>query len=54
MTLEQAAKILAIHYYNLMGYARDLSYDPTRKEVAQTIETVLRKLNELTDKEGTA
>ncbi len=52
MTLEQAAKILAIHYYDQMSYPRDLSYNPTRQEVAQAILTVLNKLNELTGKEA--
>ncbi len=45
MTLEQAARILTIHFYDLMGYARDLSYNPTNAEVAQAIEIVLNALN---------
>lgn len=40
MQLEQAMRILEIVRCDTMGYARDLSYTPTRQEVAKAIETI--------------
>ena len=46
MDLNQALKILHIVKCDTLGYARDLSYTPTRAEIGQAIEIVTDRLAE--------
>lgn len=40
MTLEQALRILHIVKCDLLGYARNLSYEPTKEEIRQAFDVV--------------
>lgn len=41
MDLQKALEILEIVKCDNLGYARDLSYNPTPQEIGQAIETVM-------------
>lgn len=42
MSIEEALKILEIVKCDNLGYCRDLSFNPTRAQIGQAIETVLQ------------
>ncbi len=46
MELEQALKVLHIVKCDLLAYARDLSYTPSRREIGLAIEAVEEYLEE--------